>query len=187
MTVIFDTKCDLVMQAGQCKIVWFTGLSGAGKTTLAREIESLLTTQGRRCRILDGDELRKSMKRQEFSRSEIFKNNERVINLCKELEKDFDFLLVAVIAPYLKTREFAREQFSHNYIEVYVKTAIGTLIERDTKGLYKKALAGELKNLIGVDPSSPYEEPLKPDIIVDTSCETVRESSEKLIKFINQN
>ena len=174
------------MQAGQCKIVWFTGLSGAGKTTLAREIESLLTTQGRRCRILDGDELRKSMKHQEFSRSEIFKNNERVINLCKELEKDFDFLLVAVIAPYLKTREFAREQFCHNYIEVYVKTAIGTLIERDTKGLYKKALAGELKNLIGVDPSSPYEEPLKPDIIVDTSCETVRESSEKLMKFINQ-
>ena len=175
------------MQAGQCKIVWFTGLSGAGKTTLAREIESLLTIQGRRCRILDGDELRKSMKRQEFSRAEIFKNNERVINLCKELEKDFDFLLVAVIAPYHKTREFARKEFCHNYVEVYVKTSIGTLIERDTKGLYKKALAGELKNLIGVDPASPYEEPQKPDIIVDTSSETVRESSEKLMKFINQN
>ena len=85
-----------------------------------------------------------------------------------------------------KDEEFARKQFCHNYIEVYVKTAIGTLIERDTKGLYKKALAGELKNLIGVDPSSPYEEPLT-DIIVDTSCETVGESSEKLINFINQN
>ena len=175
------------MHAGQCKIIWFTGLSGVGKSTLANNIRSLLTAQGGRCRIVDGDEVRKSMKRQEFSRSEILENNERVIHLCKELKKDFDFILVAVIAPYRKMREFARKEFCENYLEVYVKAATQTLIARDTKGLYQKALAGELKNLIGVDPASPYEEPQNPDIVVDTDCETVKESSEKLIKFINQN
>ena len=114
-----------------------------------------LTAKGVKSRLIDGDDVRKSMKVQKFTKSEIIQNNESVIQLCNDIKDEFEYLLVAVIAPFNQTRQKARETFSDNYTEVYVKTSIEILKTRDTKGLYQKALSGRLSNLIGVDPKVP--------------------------------
>jgi len=144
-----------------------------------------LTAKGVKSRLVDGDDVRKSMKVQKFTKSEIIQNNERVIQLCNDIKDEFECLLVAVIAPFSQTRQKARETFSDNYTEVYVKASIETLKTRDTKGLYQKALSGRLNNLIGVDPEVPYEEPQFPELIVDTDKETVGTSVKKIVKFIS--
>ena len=169
------------------KILWFTGLSGAGKTTLANIISKKLKKKKFKVKKIDGDLFRKKNKIKKFDKREITNNNFSIIRYVSEIQYKYDYVIVSVISPLRKTRAFAFKKFGKDYFEILTKCKLKTLIDRDTKGLYKKALAGELKNLIGVDPASPYEEPQKPDIIVDTSCESVRESSEKLIKFINQN
>ena len=138
-----------------------------------------LTTKGVKSRLVDGDDVRKSMKVQKFTKSEIIQNNERVIQLCNDLKDEFEYLLVAVIAPFSQTRQKARETFGDNYTEVYVKASIETLKGRDTKGLYQKALSGGLNNLIGVDPEVPYEEPQFPELIVNTDKMTVETSVKK--------
>ena len=173
------------MLPNQCRIIWFTGLSGAGKSTLADEVLMYLTAKGVKSRLIDGDDVRKSMKVQKFTKSEIIQNNERVIQLCNDIKDEFEYLLVAVIAPFSQTRQKAREAFGGNYVEIYVKASIEILEGRDTKGLYQKALTGRLNNLIGVDPEVPYEEPRFPELIVDTDKETVETSVKKIVKFIS--
>jgi len=173
------------MLPNQCRIIWFTGLSGSGKSTLAGRVLMHLTTKGVKSRLVDGDDVRKSMKVQKFTKSEIIQNNERVIQLCNDLKDEFEYLLVAVIAPFSQTRQKARETFGGNYVEVYVKASIEILEGRDTKGLYQKALTGRLNNLIGVDPEVPYEEPRFPELIVDTDKETVETSVKKIVKLIS--
>jgi len=144
-----------------------------------------LTTKGVKSRLIDGDDVRKSMKVQKFTKSEIIQNNESVIQLCNDIKDEFEYLLVAVIAPFNQTRQKARETFSDNYTEVYVKTSIEILKARDTKGLYQKALSGRLNNLIGVDPEVPYEEPQFPELIIDTDKESVETSVKRIVKFIS--
>ena len=161
------------MPQNPCKIIWFTGLSGAGKSTLAEGVLRHLDVVGAKCRIVDGDDVRKTMKIQKFTKSEIIQNNHRIIEICNGLLDEFEFLLVAVISPFGITRQKARETFGRNYTEVYVKASIETLAERDTKGLYRKAMSGKMENLIGVDPNSPYEEPQHPELVIDTDDETV--------------
>ncbi len=173
------------MSSNQCRIIWFTGLSGSGKSTLADSALTYLTARGVKSRIVDGDDVRKNMKVQKFTKSEIIQNNERVIRLCNDLKEEFDYLLVAVIAPFSQTRQKAREAFGVNYAEVYVKASIETLSGRDTKGLYQKALSGRLSNLIGVDPEVPYEEPGFPELTVNTDEESVETSLKKVVEFIN--
>ena len=173
------------MLPNQCRIIWFTGLSGAGKSTLADEVLMYLTAKGVKSRLIDGADVRKSMKVQKFTKSEIIQNNERVIQLCNDIKDEFEYLLVAVIAPFSQTRQKAREAFGGNYVEIYVKASIEILEGRDTKGLYQKALTGRLNNLIGVDPEVPYEEPRFPELIVDTDKETVGTSVKKIVKFIS--
>ena len=152
---------------------------------MADEVLMYLTAKGVKSRLIDGDDVRKSMKVQKFTKSEIIQNNERVIQLCNDIKDEFEYLLVAVIAPFSQTRQKAREAFGGNYVEIYVKASIEILEGRDTKGLYQKALAGRLNNLIGVDPEVPYEEPRFPELIVDTDKETVGTSVKKIVKFIS--
>jgi adenylylsulfate kinase len=173
------------MLPSRCRIIWFTGLSGSGKSTLAGRVLTYLTTRGVKSRLIDGDDVRKSMKVQKFTKSEIIQNNESVIQLCNDIKDEFEYLLVAVIAPFNQTRQKARETFSDNYTEVYVKASIEILKTRDTKGLYQKALSGRLSNLIGVDPKVPYEEPQLPELVIDTDKETVETSVKKIVKFIS--
>ena len=152
---------------------------------MADEVLMYLTAKGVKSRLIDGDDVRKSMKVQKFTKSEIIQNNERVIQLCNDIKDEFEYLLVAVIAPFSQTRQKAREAFGGNYVEIYVKASIEILEGRDTKGLYQKALTGRLSNLIGVDPEVPYEEPRFPELIVYTDEETVETSVKKIVKFIS--
>lgn len=152
-----------------CRTVWLTGMSGTGKSTIAAGLREELTKRGSRVKIVDGDEVRKNAgHRLGFTPADIRENNRLVAELCKSLQPDHDYLLVAVIAPFADSREQARAIIGEGFVEVYVATSLDTLIARDTKGLYKKALNGELENFIGVSPEVPYEPPQNPDIRVDT-------------------
>ena len=163
------------------RIIWFTGLSGSGKSTLADKLFSYLIEKKYKVEIIDGDAVREKDEKNKFTTEEIIINNQGIIGLCENLQKEYDYLLVTVIAPFKKTRKEAKEKFSSNYIEVYVKTNLGTVIERDTKGLYKKALQGKLSNMIGFDPGVPYEEPIVPSIILDTNDDSIENSFTILI------
>ncbi len=163
-------------------VLWFTGPPGAGKTTLAEKIKSILSNDGRRVEILDGDEIRKGLSRDlGFSREDREKHNERVIFVAKLLVRNGVVTLVPLISPYREVRTKARNEIP-NFIEIYVRCPLEVLIKRDPKGLYKKALAGEITNLTGLQ--DPYEEPLSPEIVIDTNEQTVDESVKTILDYI---
>ena len=142
----------------QSKIVWFTGLSGAGKTTLAKILSKRLAKLNLKVQNIDGDNFRKKNKNNnKFSKKNIIENNLSIIKHAKRIQKKYDFILVSVISPLLKTRNLARIQFGKNYYEVYVKCKIKTLEQRDTKKLYEKAKKKLIKNLIGYNSKIRYE------------------------------
>jgi len=150
-------------------IIWFTGLSGSGKTTLCKLLASKLYNEGYTVEWLDGDNVRKELKiESDFSKEGILKNNFEIINRIKLLEKKVDFILISLITPYEEIRKKARNTLGKKYFEVYLKCDKKILIKRDTKGLYNKAIKNEIDNLIGFSAKSPYEEPKKPNLIIET-------------------
>lgn len=152
-----------------CKVVWFTGLSGSGKTTIGAGLYEELTKRGKTVKILDGDEIRRNIHSQlGFTREDIRKNNIWVAEMCKSLMKDYDYILVALISPFADVRKKVRKIVGDGFIELYVKASMERLIERDTKGLYKRALSGQILDFIGLSAVVPYEPPLEPDICIDT-------------------
>jgi len=163
--------------------LWLTGLSGAGKTTLALELKTELKVRGIGVEILDGDEVRTNLSQGlGFSKADRDTNIRRIGYVCRLLSRNGVGVLSAAISPYREVRDEVRndiEKDGAEFIEVFVKCPVAVLAERDVKGLYKKALAGEIKEFTGV--SDPYEEPLKPDITVETDRETVGESTRKII------
>ncbi|HEY8551983.1 MAG TPA: adenylyl-sulfate kinase, partial [Thermaerobacter sp.] len=162
--------------------VWFTGLPGAGKSTLAREVASRLRQQGLPVEVLDGDILRQSLCRDlGFSADDRRRQAERAAWVAATLTRHGVIVLVAVIAPYRESREQARREIG-DFLEVYVRAPLEVLIERDPKGLYRRALAGELRGLTGLD--DPYEEPLRPDLVCDTARETVAESTARVLQLL---
>ncbi|MGD0074166.1 MAG: adenylyl-sulfate kinase [Candidatus Binataceae bacterium] len=171
--------------------LWFTGLSGAGKSTLANLVAEELKQRGHRVEILDGDEVRTHLsKGLGFSKEDRDTNIRRIGYVCKLLSRNGVIAISAAISPYREIRDEVRR--SHNrFFEVFVRCTIDKLVERDVKGLYEKALKGEIKSFTGV--SDPYEEPHNPELIVDSSLETVEQSLEKLIgalerlEFVNRN
>lgn len=165
------------MEKGFC--IWLTGLSGSGKTTISEALIEHFKDK-RYIESMDGDEIRKGLsKNLGFSKEDRNEHNERVIFCAKLLARNGVIVNVALISPYRKTRAFAKDEIQ-NMMEVFVKAPIETCIERDPKGLYKKALAGEIKNFTGID--DPYEEPLEPDLVVETDKESVDESVSKIIQ-----
>jgi adenylylsulfate kinase len=167
------------------KIIWFTGLSGSGKTTLANNLFTYLNEKKQRVHIIDGDVVRNKKEKNIFTPEAIISNNEKIIELCINIQNDYDHILVTVIAPFEKTRVTAKDKFKTNYIEVYVKAEIDTVTKRDTKGLYKKAMQGNLKYMIGLDNRVPYEEPLNPKIVIDTNSDNIDKSTNILISKID--
>jgi adenylylsulfate kinase len=159
--------------------IWFTGLSGAGKSTLAGHIEQRLREQELKVEVLDGDVVRTHLsKGLGFSREDRDTNIKRIAFVCGLLTRNGVACISAAISPYRETRAWARQEIG-NFVEVYVKCPIDVCRERDVKGLYRLADAGELKNFTGVD--DPYEEPEHPELVVETDKETISESAVRII------
>jgi len=164
--------------------VWFTGMSGAGKTALAIPLEAELRKRGLKVERLDGDIVRQSLTRDlGFSKEDRDKNIERVTFVAKLLTRNGVAVLCSFISPYRAVRAQVKEEVG-NFVEVYCYASMETLIERDVKGLYKKALAGEIENFTGV--SDPYEAPENPDVLIDSGAETIEESLGKIVRKLEQ-
>jgi adenylyl-sulfate kinase len=162
--------------------LWFTGLSGAGKSTLANHVEKTLKKRGMRTEILDGDVIRENLsKGLGFSKEDRDTNIRRIGWVCEVLTRHDVVPITAAISPYRAIRDEVRGKIGR-FVEVFVKCPINVLAERDVKGLYKKALAGEIKNFTGV--SDPYEEPLKAEITVESDKETIDESADKILRTL---
>ena len=164
--------------------LWFTGLSGAGKSTLSNLLATELRRRGMKVEILDGDEVRTNLsKGLGFSKEDRDTNIKRIGYVCKLLTRNGVIAISAAISPYREIRDFNREQIGP-FIEVYVECSIEKLTERDVKGLYKKALAGEIKNFTGI--SDPYEAPLKPEILINSGTETVEQSLQSILTYLEK-
>ncbi|MDQ3697752.1 MAG: sulfate adenylyltransferase [Gemmatimonadota bacterium] len=164
--------------------VWFTGLSSSGKTTIAKRVEILLHERGVHAERLDGDVVRQSLTRDlGFSKEDRDKNIERVTFVAKLLTRNDVVVLSSFISPYKAQRENARREIGA-FLEVYIRTPLEVLVERDLKGLYKKAIAGELQGFTGVN--DPYEAPESPDLVCDTDKESVEESVAKVMGLLEE-
>ncbi|MFP5263020.1 MAG: adenylyl-sulfate kinase [Blastocatellia bacterium] len=164
--------------------LWFTGLSGAGKTTLARLIETELKARGHKVEVLDGDVIRTNLsKGLGFSKEDRDTNIRRIGFVCDLLTRNDIIAVAAAISPYRHVRDEVRRQIG-SFVEVFVKCPVDVLAERDVKGLYKKALAGELKNFTGVD--DPYEEPTAAEVIVETDSEMPSESVARILSKLEE-
>ena len=167
------------------KILWFTGLSGAGKSTLSNILGIKLSKLSFKVKIIDGDIFRtKNKNKNNFSKTNILKNNLSIINYIKKIKKKYDFILVSVISPLLRTRNIARTEFGLNYFEIYVKCKIKTLEKRDTKQLYAKAKKKLITNLIGYNSNIKYEVSRYKKITIDTDKLSKLKSINLIIKKI---
>ncbi|MQF95108.1 MAG: adenylyl-sulfate kinase [SAR202 cluster bacterium] len=150
-------------------VAWMTGLSGAGKSTIAEKTAALLEEMGNKVLVLDGDAVRSKISPAlGFTREDILENDRRLISLCLEAVSDYDVILVPKISPFKEQRAVTRQNLGEGFVEVYVRASIETVSTRDPKGLYKDSREGRLKGLIGVAPEVPYEPPESPELVLDT-------------------
>ncbi|NUO83829.1 adenylyl-sulfate kinase [candidate division KSB1 bacterium] len=164
--------------------IWFTGLSGAGKSTITEHLVPMLHARGCKVEVLDGDVVRTNLsKGLGFSREDRDINIRRIGFVCNLLSRNGVVAIAAAISPYKSVRDENRALII-DFIEVYVKVSLETCIQRDVKGLYKKAIAGEIKEFTGV--SDPYEPPENPEVICETEKETPPESAEKIINKMEE-
>ena len=164
-------------------VVWFTGLPCSGKTTIAKEVKKILEEKGIDVELLDGDTVRDYIKNKDFSKEGRNKHLRYIALMAKLLAQRGVVVLCSFVSPYRENRDFARS-ICNNFIEVYVNTPLEICIKRDVKGMYKKALAGEIKGFTGVD--DPYEEPENPELVIETQNESVAESAAKVIAKLKE-
>lgn len=165
-------------------VLWYTGLSGSGKSTLALAVEEKLFEQGHVCMVLDGDNIRHGLNKNLGFSPEDREENIRRIGEVSKLFTDAGLItMTAFISPYRKDRDQARSLLKEGeFIEIYVAVPLDVAEERDPKGLYKKARAGEIKEFTGI--SAPYEEPLNPELKIDTASNSLEECVAQVIKFL---
>ena len=168
--------------------LWFTGLSGSGKSTLASRFEAEFKKRGYRVELLDGDVVRTNLsKGLSFSKEDRDVNVRRIGFVCDLLSRNGVIAISAAISPYEKVRQECRKMVEANgaaFVEVFTKCSLDALVSRDVKGLYKKALSGELQHFTGV--SDPYEEPENPDVLVESDKDSVDESFERVLKYLEE-
>lgn len=165
-------------------VIWFTGLSGSGKTTIAHQVEETLLESGVPVEILDGDVVRENLsKGLGFSKEDRDINIRRIAFVAHLLQRNGVFVITAAISPYRAIREEARAMIK-DFVEVYAEAPLEVCEERDVKGLYAKARAGEIKGFTGID--DPYEPPPWPEVTCKTDRETVEESAQKVIDKLVQ-
>lgn len=179
------TKTERENALGQRGVVlWFTGLSGSGKSTVAREVEERLFTAGHHCYVLDGDNIRFGLNRNlGFSPADRTENIRRIGEVAKLFADAGVITLTAFISPYRADREMARALLAEGeFIEIFARCPVAECEKRDVKGLYKKARAGEIKEFTGI--SAPYEEPVRPELIVDTTLLTPGEAADLVMDYL---
>jgi adenylylsulfate kinase len=165
--------------------LWFTGLSGAGKTTISEIVERELRDRGSRVEVLDGDVVRENLsKGLGFSKEDRDTNIRRIAFVADLLSRNGVPVITAAISPYRELRDEARETMGDRFIEVFVKASVEVCAERDVKGLYEKAFKGEIKEFTGV--SDPYEPPLNAELTLDTEHETAEESAAKILTLLEE-
>jgi adenylyl-sulfate kinase len=173
------------MSAGGGFTLWLTGLSGAGKSTLAVGVAEVLVARGYRVEILDGDDVRKNLsKGLSFSKEDRDTNIRRIGYVARLLSRNGVVAIAAAISPYRETRDETRREHEAPFVEVFVDCSFEELIRRNRKGLYAKALRGEIQNFSGV--SDPYEPPLAPEVTVRTDRERIEESVAKILACLER-
>ena len=168
----------------QATAIWLTGIPASGKTTISILLKDYLQKKNMPAIILDGDEIRKTVSKDlGFSPQDRKEHNRRVIEIAKLLVKNNFTVIVPLISPYRETRELARREIP-NFVEVYVKASLDTCIKRDPKGLYQKAKNGEITNLTGLQ--SPYEEPINPELVLDTEKSTPQQCLDMITSKLDE-
>lgn len=168
------------------KVIWLTGLSGAGKSTIAQGLAAALLNMGHHAYVLDGDILRSGLNQDlGFSQADRVENIRRTAQVAKLMTEAGMMVIVALISPYTDDRQKARSLFKEGqFIEVFINTPIELCIQRDPKGFYAKALKGEIKNFTGID--APYEAPTNPEIILETQETPVDDLIKIILKSLNR-
>lgn len=161
-------------------VIWLTGLSGSGKTSLAKKLSDQLVAENRNVICLDGDDIRKYFPQLGYSKEDRNEHVKRIGLTASFLEKQGSIVIVSLISPYLESRNFTRA-ICQNFHEIYLSATVEDCQKRDLKGLYKRALAGEIKNFTGVN--DPYEVPLTPELVLNTGTENIEKSYNQLKKY----
>ena len=165
--------------------IWLTGLPCSGKTTIAEMAKAQLEKQGLSVELLDGDEIRKHFSAGVgFSKEDRNNHLKRVAYLCHLLTKHGVVVLASFVSPYRENRQFARQLIGKRFMEVFVDTPLEECIRRDVKGMYKKALAGEIQQFTGV--SDPYEPPLDPELVISTLGRAPQESARRMLELVSR-
>ena len=178
--------CDLYIRMSASEkrfVLWFTGLPSSGKTTLARVLSDKLRDMGVKVELLDGDEVRKQLSSDlGFSKRDREIHAQRVAYLSKLLSRNGIVSIVSLISPYKMSRQQAREHVGDRFIEVWTKCSLETCMKRDVKGLYKKALEGEISDMTGVQ--DPYEDPVNNEITVDTEHNSIDKCAARILHYL---
>lgn len=166
-------------------VLWLTGLSGSGKSTIAEAFVCWARKKGKSSKIIDGDDIRTtSHTHLGFSEANIKENNRLITALVLSLLGKYDYLIVSVITPYSESRIFSRQKLGRHYLEVFVKASLREVQRRDVKGLYAKAFNGEIDNFIGISSETPFETPSNPDIVLDTENNSVDQCIKEVVNFL---
>jgi len=181
---IYDRKVKEEILRQSAKVIWFTGLSGSGKTTLASNLEKELFFRRYFCQVLDGDNIRSGINNNlGFSKEDRLENIRRIAEVSKLLLNTGMITICSFISPTEEIREMARNIIGKNdFIEIFLNPPLEVCEQRDTKGLYKKARSGEIKDFTGI--SSPFEAPKHPDLEIDTSVVSIKDAVDMIFKTI---
>lgn len=182
LTIARDDRENLNGHKG--KVIWFTGLSGSGKSTIANALEMALHAQGRHTYLLDGDNIRQGLNKDlGFTDADRVENIRRIAEVARLMMDAGMIVMTAFISPFRAEREMARQLIGkENFIEVYVGTSLEICEKRDPKGLYKKARSGQIPNMTGIN--SPYESPENPTVLIDTGCDSIPEITSRLAQLL---
>ena len=174
------------LKAQKSCVLWFTGLSGSGKSTIANIVERKLAREGRHTYLLDGDNVRHGLNKDlGFTDEDRVENIRRIGEVARLMVDSGLIVLTAFISPFRAERQMARSLLEEDeFLEVFVETPLAIAEQRDPKGLYKKARSGDLKNFTGID--SPYEQPENPEMLVDTSSMTAEQCAEQIVRSLRE-